>query len=75
MIAVLAINAVLPSRPIYVWLWRLQIAFYALAVIGGLFPLRPGVLRLPYYFCMLNAATFVGAYYALFGRRRLVWKR
>ncbi len=75
LIAMFAANAFLPSTPLYVALWWLQIAFYALAVAGALYPLKPGVLRLPYYFCMLNAATFAGAYYALFGRRRLVWKR
>jgi hypothetical protein len=32
-------------------------------------------LRLPYYFCMINAAAFLGMYYALRGGRALAWKR
>jgi hypothetical protein len=75
LVALLVTNALLPASTVYVSLWRLQVAFYALAVLGMLYPLRPGVLRLPYYFCMINAATFVGAYHVLSGRRKIVWKR
>jgi hypothetical protein len=38
-----------------------------------LIPLKPKVLRLPYYFTMINLATFVGIYHAL-GGRRMAWK-
>jgi cellulose synthase/poly-beta-1,6-N-acetylglucosamine synthase-like glycosyltransferase len=74
LLALLVSNALLPSTALYVALWRLQLAFYALAALGTLYPLKPGVLRLPYYFCMINAATFVGAYHVLSGRRKIAWK-
>ena len=48
--------------------------FYALVVTGAFVPLHPKVLRLPYYFCMINAAALVGMYHALRGRQSLRWK-
>jgi hypothetical protein len=53
----------------------LQAAFYLLAVLGSFVRLRPKLLRLPYYFCMINAAVFAGMYFVTFGRRRMAWKR
>ncbi len=31
-------------------------------------------LLLPFYFCMINVATFFGLYHALTSRRRMAWK-
>ena len=55
----LAVSSILlwPQSP-YLWLGVGQLAFYVLAALGALFPLRPKALRLPYYFCMINAAVF-----------------
>jgi len=39
--------------------------FYGLAVLGALVNLKPKILRLPYYFCMINSALFAWAYQAL----------
>jgi hypothetical protein len=36
--------------------------------------MRPKALMLPYYFCMINLATFFGFYHALTERRKLAWK-
>jgi hypothetical protein len=36
--------------------------------------MRPRTLLLPFYFCMINAATFFGVYHALTSRRRMAWK-
>jgi hypothetical protein len=44
-------------------------------LLGALVRLRPKILRLPYYFCMINAAAFLGMYHALRGGRALAWKR
>jgi glycosyltransferase involved in cell wall biosynthesis len=63
------------SSPMYLYLGVLQAAFYALAAAGGLWKLQPKVLRLPYYFIMVNAAAFLGFYYGTIGRNRLVWKK
>jgi cellulose synthase/poly-beta-1,6-N-acetylglucosamine synthase-like glycosyltransferase len=75
MLAMLVANAFLLDEPLYRGLLALQLAFYALVLLGALVRLRPKVLRLPYYFCMINAAAFLGMYHALRGGRTLAWKR
>ena len=75
MLAMLIANSFLLDRPFYRALFGLQLVFYALVLLGALIRLRPKILRLPYYFCMINAAAFVGMYYALRGGRALAWKR
>jgi len=67
-------NLALLDRPVYRALAVLQLAFYALVALGGFVQLRPKILRLPYYFCMINAAVLVGAYHVLRGRHTLRWK-
>jgi len=75
MLAMLVANVFLLGEPFYRAVFALQVAFYALVVLGALVKLRPKVLRLPYYFCMINAAAFLGMYHALRGGRALAWKR
>ena len=75
MVAVLVANAFLLDEPFYRVVFALQLAFYALVLLGALVKLRPKVLRLPYYFCMINAAAFLGMYHAVRGGRTLAWKR
>jgi len=75
MIAMFVANLALLADPFYRALFGLQLAFYALVLLGALIRLRPKILRLPYYFCMINAAAFLGMYYAMRGGRALAWKR
>jgi cellulose synthase/poly-beta-1,6-N-acetylglucosamine synthase-like glycosyltransferase len=75
MLAMLGANLFLLDRPFYRAVFALQLAFYALVLLGALVRLKPKVLRLPYYFCMINAAAFLGMYHALRGGRTLAWKR
>ena len=75
MLAMLGANLFLLDRPFYRAVFGLQLAFYALVLLGALVRLRPKILRLPYYFCMINAAAFLGMYHALRGGRTLAWKR
>src|SRR5581483_9327747 len=42
-----------------------QLAFYTVAILGTVCPLRPRALMLPFYFCMANTAAFFGLYHAL----------
>jgi cellulose synthase/poly-beta-1,6-N-acetylglucosamine synthase-like glycosyltransferase len=65
MLVALAANVVLRSQFPYNWLLVGQVLFYGLAVMGGIFSLRPRILRLPYYFCMINSALFAWVYWAL----------
>ena len=75
MIAMLVANLFLLDEPFYRNVFLAQLTFYALVVLGALVRLKPKILRLPYYFCMINAAAFLGMYYALRGGRALAWKR
>ncbi len=62
----LAIASVMLWRdPVYRWFLWGQVLFYGLAALGALVTLRPGFLRLPYYFCMINSAFFAWIYHAL----------
>jgi hypothetical protein len=60
---------------LYRYLGALQLVFYALVGLGAVWQLRPKALRLPYYFCMINAAVLVGAYHVVRGRQTLRWKQ
>jgi cellulose synthase/poly-beta-1,6-N-acetylglucosamine synthase-like glycosyltransferase len=67
-------NALLLGSSTFRWLGLCQLLFYALVALGAVWQLRPKILRLPYYFCMINAATVFGGYRALRGRQHLAWK-
>lgn len=69
MVAALLSNLLLWKQPLYGWLLAGQAAFYALAMAGALGRLRPRALRLPYYFCMINASLFVWLYYRIARRK------
>ncbi|HXM69187.1 MAG TPA: glycosyltransferase family 2 protein [Candidatus Acidoferrum sp.] len=70
MIALLASNSSLWRLPFYHWVLWGQIIFYGFALIGALGQLRPRVLRLPFYFCMINASLFVWLYYRISKRNK-----
>jgi cellulose synthase/poly-beta-1,6-N-acetylglucosamine synthase-like glycosyltransferase len=65
MVAAAVSNLLLWRDPFYRWLLLGQGLFYGLAVLGALLALKPRFLRLPYYFCMINAALFAWMYYAI----------
>jgi hypothetical protein len=75
MLAIAACNLALLEQPFYRLTGALQAFFYLLVPLGAALPLRPKLLRLPYYFCMINAAAFLGIYHTLTGKRRLAWKK
>lgn len=75
MVTALAANIALRDYAFYGMLLVLQLAFYALAILGAVWPLRPKLLRLPYYFSMINAAAFLGMYYVTLGRHRMIWRQ
>ncbi len=74
MLAALLANAFLLASPFFGALFVAQVAFYLMAIFGIKFQLRPKSLLLPFYFCMINVATFFGLYHALTSRRRMAWK-
>lgn len=74
MIGAFVLNCFLLGQPLYQVLFGIQVVFYVAAMGGWMARLRPKFLMLPYYFSMINAATFLGAYYAFTGLRRMRWK-
>jgi cellulose synthase/poly-beta-1,6-N-acetylglucosamine synthase-like glycosyltransferase len=64
MLTALAANIILREQYPYNWLLLGQGLFYGLAALGAIVSL-PKVLRLPYYFCMINSALFAWVYQAL----------
>ncbi len=75
MAAALVANLFLLDRLLYQATLALQLAFYGLSAMGAVWPLRPKILRAPYYFTMINVATLWGLYYVIVGRGRLRWKK
>lgn len=65
MLIALATNIALRGQSPYNWLLAAQALFYGLAILGGTIDLKPKILRLPYYFCMVNAPLFAWIYQAL----------
>lgn len=65
MLIALATNIALRGQFPYDWLLLGQALFYSLAALGGTIDLKPKVLRLPYYFCMVNAPLFGWIYQAV----------
>jgi cellulose synthase/poly-beta-1,6-N-acetylglucosamine synthase-like glycosyltransferase len=65
MLLALAANIALRGQFPYNWLLLGQGIFYGLALLGALVSLKPKILRLPYYFCMINSALFAWVYQAL----------
>jgi cellulose synthase/poly-beta-1,6-N-acetylglucosamine synthase-like glycosyltransferase len=74
MVLALIVNLFLLSSTLYQALLVGQGIFYVLALLGMVWKLRPKVLMLPYYFSMINAATFFGFYHAMTSRRGMAWK-
>lgn len=72
--AALVANVFLLSSPLYWAVFCAQLVFYSLAACGAMWRLRPRPLMLPFYFCMINLATFFGFYHALTHRRTMTWK-
>jgi cellulose synthase/poly-beta-1,6-N-acetylglucosamine synthase-like glycosyltransferase len=69
MLALALSSPFLWRAPLYQWIVWGQILFYVLAILGAL-RLKPRVLRLPFYFCMINASLFVWLYRVVTGRGR-----
>lgn len=74
MVAAYIANMFLLDRPLYRLLFIGQSIFYVFALLGTVVKLRPKAIMLPFYFCMINAATFFGVYHALTSRRKMAWK-
>ncbi len=74
MLSLIVSNALLLPMHAYRLFGLSQLAFYALALVGLQWDLRPHVLRLPYYFCFVNVAYLWGAYRSMKGIGKVGWK-
>jgi hypothetical protein len=54
-----------------------QVAFYTFALIGTTRPNArwPAIVGVPFYFCMVNGAAWVGSLRGLFGAESVTWKK
>jgi len=83
MIALFFINWSLFNDPFFAALFYLQIAFYTMAVIGGLARHQKyGILKIvskvcyvPYVFCLLNFSALAGFFRLIFGRQDILWAK
>jgi glycosyltransferase involved in cell wall biosynthesis len=75
MVTLAVTTLILAGSSLYQVALALQLAFYGTAAVGTLWKIRFVPLRLPFYFCMINAAALVAAYRLIFRPRRLAWHR
>jgi len=73
MMTCLVANIFLARSPVYAALLVAQLVFYALALSGAAFALRPRLLRLPYYFSMVDAALIVALFERAVRRGPVAW--
>ncbi len=74
MVACFIANLFLLGEPLYNLLFAGQVMFYVLALGGAAFALRPRLLRLPYYFSMVNAGLLVAVFERAVRRRPVAWR-
>jgi hypothetical protein len=72
-----ACNAIIVGHsPVYLLALSLQACFYILALLGYLLrsrPRLPSVLYIPFYFCLVNAASLLGIVSACRGATFATW--
>ena len=75
-LGLLLFAAPMAGHPVAGWLFKLQAVFYVIVMLGWLAE-RTGIKLkmavIPYYFCLVNAATLVGFARAIKGQRMAVW--
>ena len=75
LLTALVSNLALLAKPFYVAALVLQAGFYILAAAGAAKLVEARLLRLPYYFCMINAAGLIAMLRALLWQDRVAWKQ
>jgi cellulose synthase/poly-beta-1,6-N-acetylglucosamine synthase-like glycosyltransferase len=74
LVALAAANCFLLHERLYQLTGCFQLIFYGLALAGNQWKLKPRALRLPYYFCFVNAAYLWSVYQLLQGQGKVSWK-
>jgi hypothetical protein len=76
--ALFAVSLLGASHPLLATALSAQVAFYLLGFAAYLLARRgpvPGILRLPFYFLLVNAAALAGLLDFALGRRRVIWEK
>jgi glycosyltransferase involved in cell wall biosynthesis len=76
--ALFAVSLLGASHPLLATALTAQVAFYLLGFAAWLLARRgpvPGLLRLPFYFLLVNAAALAGLLDFAVGRRRVIWEK
>ncbi len=74
LIALIVCNLFLLHGLLYAITGCLQLAFYVLALVGSRWQLKPRILRLPYYFCFVNAAYLWSFCQSIRPRHKVRWE-
>ncbi len=77
LLVLLAASLSLSPQPFFLTTACIQLAFYLLAMIGLVSRSRfaiPRFLSLPYYFCLVNAASFLGIFNCFSGSLTPTWQ-
>lgn len=74
LVSLLISNSFLLHQTFFQLIGGLQLIFYGLALLGSQWQLKPRVLRLPYYFCFVNAAYFWSVSQLFRGERKVNWE-
>ena len=77
MLVALVSNFFLLGDPLWNTLFGIQMVFYSLSFFGmvfGKFDL-PSLLKIPFYFCMVNTAILWGLFKGLLGLQKVTWKK
>ena len=70
-------NFFLLGDPLWNTLFGIQMVFYGISFFGmvfGRFDL-PSLLKIPFYFCMVNTAILWGLFKGLLGLQKVTWKK
>jgi hypothetical protein len=68
----------LDKSDIYPWLFVAQLLFYGAALAGYLMEkqhIRLKILFIPYYFCMMNYAVYLGFIRFIKGSQSVIWEK
>lgn len=77
MIYVFFANLLLTDITAYKWLFAAQVVFYLFALLGYVVKSlrKVHIVYLPYYFCVVNFAAFVGFFRYLLQGQRVLWDK
>lgn len=68
-------NMILLNLTIYKFFFIVQSIFYSFALIGWIFNLKVKLFSIPFYFCLIQLASFIGCYKLLHKTQKVTWEK